>query len=178
MITYVITVSRKFPATHPRRGEQTGFVEGIIEKTKLHTIRSNYILWKKRFEKIDAGEACLSLRYWTGKPYCSKQQEFLRLTKEDGIGIQKVTMRQEIIQSSVFVAEKMTPIAYISRPEFETNLAPLSYISMNDGLQPDEFIDWFSPAFDKARKKYDFIALCSTAMEIEFAVIHFTKFRY
>lgn len=29
MKTYVLTVSRKFPATHPRKGESTGFVEAI-----------------------------------------------------------------------------------------------------------------------------------------------------
>lgn len=89
MKTYVITVSRQFPTSHKRKGEPTYFVENIPEK-KRHTIRQNYELWKKRFERIHAGEACISLRYWSDKPYKSKQVEFKRLYKEDGIGIEKL----------------------------------------------------------------------------------------
>lgn len=189
MITYVITVSRTFPATHPRRGEPTFFKEkietavmqyekghGLIEK--LHTIRANYPLWKKRFDKIGAGEACLSLRYWSGKPYRSKQVEFLRLTREDGIGIQRIAMRREENISFVYSAEQINPIAHILRPIYETSIADLPYIAINDGLTPEDFIAWFAPTFEKARKKYAIWADLSTAMEMEFAVIHFTKYRY
>lgn len=56
---------------------------------KLHTIRANYPLWEKRFAEIERGEACLSVRQWTGKPYRSPQVEIGRLTHADGIGIQK-----------------------------------------------------------------------------------------
>src|SRR5690554_4930802 len=101
MTTYVITLSRTFPGTHPRKGEQTLFVAMLIEVLKwnpdnpklggkLHTIRGNFPLWEKRFKKIEKGEACLSLRYWSEKPYRSKQVEFARLTREDGIGLQKI----------------------------------------------------------------------------------------
>jgi hypothetical protein len=48
----------------------------------------------------------------------------------------------------------------------------------NDGLTPEDFIAWFAPTFEKARKKYATLADLSTAMEMEFAVIHFTKYRY
>lgn len=70
MKTYVITLSKKFPATHKRHGEPTYFWERFsspsFTRPKLHTIRANFDLWYKRFEKIVAGEACLSVREWTG----------------------------------------------------------------------------------------------------------------
>lgn len=98
MKTYVLTLSQVFPAMHPRKGEPTGFkekVEAAIKQLegewwKEHTIRGNYELWRKRFEEIDASNACLSIRIWSGKPYHSKQVEIARLTKEDGIGLQKL----------------------------------------------------------------------------------------
>lgn len=102
MKNYVLTVSRYFPSGHKRAGDRTLFVEKIcltsdglraIYKNvspKIHTIRANFGLWKKRFGEIEAGRACLSLRYWEGKPYRSKQVEFLRLTKDDGIGLQEL----------------------------------------------------------------------------------------
>lgn len=72
-------VSRTFPATHPRKGEATGFIDKVATGEKRHTIRGNYKLWKHRIEQVKAGKAYLSLRYWTGKPYASKQTEFMRV---------------------------------------------------------------------------------------------------
>ena len=105
MKTYVITLSQNFPAKHPRKGEPTNFNVQLLNAVwrshnmsvgfpqfgmKLHTIRANYELWSKRFKKIDAGNAVLAVRYWTGKPYHSKQIEICKLPKDDGIGIQKM----------------------------------------------------------------------------------------
>ena len=105
MKTYVITLSKRFPTGHNRAGEPTHFWEKFIkgrdnysciyrdfwETTipKIHTIRANYPLWKKRIAEVERGEACLSIRQWTGKPYRSKQVEIARLTKEEGVGIQR-----------------------------------------------------------------------------------------
>ena len=93
---YVITLSQVFPVTHIRKGEPTGFKDKFLaaigkaegDWLKLHTIRANYALWLERFDEIEAGKACLCIRQWTGKPYCSKQVEIAVLTKEDGIGSQ------------------------------------------------------------------------------------------
>ena len=105
MKTYVLTLSQRFPAKHPRKGEPTNFDKQMFNAVwrshnmsvgypqfgmKLHTIRANWPLWSKRFEKIERGEACLSIRQWTGKPYASKQVELCRLTKDDGIGVQPI----------------------------------------------------------------------------------------
>lgn len=78
MKTYVITLSKRFPTGHNRAGEPTHFWEKFIkgrdnysciyrdfwETTipKIHTIRANYPLWKKRIAEVERGEACLSIR--------------------------------------------------------------------------------------------------------------------
>lgn len=105
MKTYVLTLSKVFPQYHIRKGEPTNFRDSFnagqpfkkeadifCEFPKLHTIRANYELWAKRFEEIERGEAQLSIRQWSGKPYNSKQEIICNLTKTDGIGIQKMTI--------------------------------------------------------------------------------------
>lgn len=92
MKTYVLTVSEKFPKTHPKSGQPTNFPLSIKHYDKIHTIRGNYDLWAKRFEKINAGEAVLSVRVWEGKPYNSKQREIFRYDYRGKIGIEKLNM--------------------------------------------------------------------------------------
>lgn len=128
MNTYVITVSKTFPASHSKKGHPTLFVRHILNGIKIHTIRSNYELWAKRFKKIESGEACLSIRYWTDKPYRSPQKEFLKLTKDDGIGIQKI-----VWNGRYGVVENNTSV---------TNYK----IATNDGLLLPHFKEWFKGA--------------------------------
>lgn len=128
MKTYVITLSQVFPVTHFRAGEPTGFREAF-RKTKLHTIRANYELWKKRFEKIEKGEARLSIRQWTGKPYRSKQVEIACLTREDGIGIQKLTVAGCATIHPMF-ADETTVCS--------------KELAYNDGLSSLDWNNWFS----------------------------------
>lgn len=150
MKTYVITLSKAFPATHPRKGEPTGFREAF-RKTKLHTIRANYDLWSKRFKKIAAGEACLSIRQWVGKPYrkSSTQRELARLTREDGIGIQKLRIYEH----------EQFPVVYADR---YTTPVDWQELATNDGLSLKDWRVWF--------KDYD--------LSQPLAIIHFTSFRY
>lgn len=137
MNTYVITLSQVFPVTHARAGEETGFKDKFLAAfmheedkwQKLHTIRANYELWKKRFEKIEQGEACLSVRQWTGKPYCSKQVEIARLTREDGIGLQKMTVAGCSVIHPMFADETAV------------NVDELAH---NDGLSSADWRNWFS----------------------------------
>ena len=157
MKIYVLTLSKVFPTTHKRKGEPTNFahkVEAAINKwndheLKNHTIRANYELWKKRFEEIDAGRACLSIRQWTGKPYASKQVEIVRLTHEDGIGIQ-------MLRFETLWGNERCLIGYTGYEVSFENIAN------NDGLSYDDWQDWF--------KDYD--------LSKPLAIIHFTKFRY
>ena len=85
MKTYVITLSEKFPTTHPRKGQETEFGRSFLNGKKIHTIRGNFPLWEKRLKEVQEGRAVLSVRQWTGVPYRSPQKELRRLTKEDGV---------------------------------------------------------------------------------------------
>lgn len=172
MKTYAITLSRVFPVTHRRKGEPTLFEEkfrngqsvanaGIqwktlheLPRTKYHTIRANYPLWRKRFDQIEKGEAYISLRQWTGEPYKSKQIEIARLTKDDGIGIQKMEFLafQEGYSkdAGIWIAGHVIP------------MHEREQIARNDGLTLQDWDDWFAD-YDKTEP---------------LAIIHFTKFRY
>lgn len=165
MRTYVLIISRTFMKSHPRAGQFTFFKEAIEagvegkrlvafvtsrragfrhtkmneQAGKIHTLRPNYDLWSARAEEINAGRAVLSLRQWTGKPYRSKQKEFMRLEK---IGVQRISL--------------------LSGKDFcyvDGQTQYIQFISKNDGLSEQDFIDWF--------KK-----------DVDGCVLHFTDFRY
>jgi hypothetical protein len=165
MKKYVLTVSRYFPATHKRKGEETHFIDSILSgflghkqytlcrtkqnggdlilSGKIHTIRANYELWDKRIKEVQEGKAILSIRYWSGKPYNSKQVEIWQMDKDSGIGIQKLEFNG---LHGIVNGEWITP----------------DVISKNDGLLYPDFKEWF--------RKYD--------LSKPMAIIHFTSFRY
>lgn len=133
---FVIMVSRVFPVTHPRAGTITGFIPKIELGKKKHTIRRNYELWKKRINEVNAGRAYLSLRFWIGRPYASKQHEFLRLEKAV---IQKIEIYNEARQYCVL--ENLPTSEMCAR----TGARLLSVIAENDGLTLPDFLNWFFP---------------------------------
>lgn len=161
MITYVLTLSRVFPAGHNRAGEPTNFETAFrdgqkpyLDKNlkgfrKVHTIRANYEFWAKRFEKINSGEAQLSIREWIGKPYGkgSTQRVIANLTRKDGIGLQQLT----------FVQLRSLGIQYV-----DDRLVLTRKLAHNDGLSLKDWWNWF--------EGYD--------LSKPLAIIHFTKFRY
>lgn len=126
MRTYVLTVSKSFPSYHIKAGKPTWFPEKIEHKEKIHTIRGNYELWRKRFEKIDKGEAFLSVRVWEGKPYNTKQVEVFRFDKSHGIGIEKIVFDD-----------------YLYSVEINGTRRQFSGIDENDGLSHADFESWF-----------------------------------
>lgn len=133
MITYVLMLSTQFPSYHIRAGKPTNFIDSIQNKTKIHTIRTNYELWKKRFEKIDQGLAVLSVRYWKGIPYKSKQIESFIFDKSDGIGIEKILFYDYLYSCQI--------------EDVGFSVSGLM-IPKNDGLNSADFENWF--------KGYDF----------------------
>ena len=160
MKTYYLTLSKVFPATHRRAGEQTNFEaafhagqvshlgsERIYRYPKLHTIRAKYEFWEKRFVRLGKGEACLAIRQWTGTPYRGRQLEIARLTREDGIGLQRM---------SVIGCTTIHPI-YI-----DGHSVKVSTLAHNDGLDETDWRNWF--------EGYD--------LTEPMAVIQFTNFRY
>lgn len=166
MKTYVLTVSRYFPTNHKRKGEHTFFIEKINEtlipvtqcpilSPKIHTIRSNYELWAKRIKEVQEGKAILSIRYWSGKPYNSKQVEICQLDKNTGCGVQKLEF--------MFGKFNDPSVATTIFEKFDGNrLLSDEQLAKNDGLALEDFKEWF--------KKYD--------LSKKMAIIHFTSFRY
>lgn len=159
MKTYFLTLSKTFPSFHAKAGERTFFRQKFAHAhpgtfgypRKYHTIRANYELWAKRFDKIAAGEAVLSVREWIGKPYerGSSMFELAQLTREDGIGIQQLKFQFEN-------ENKLSAlIDGVSRP-------PLHILARNDGLFFEDWKSWFM-GYDLGKPM---------------AIIHFTKFRY
>lgn len=183
MKTYYLTLSQTFPATHPRKGEPTYFEEKLHnsllrnkgmnvgyaltpsfavpdgKQLKPHTIRANYPFLAKRFEKINAGEAVLSVRQWSGKPYRSKMIEICRLTKEDGIGIQKLKFASDRdgCHNWWHFSIDGRYCHYDTKADYVPN-----ELAENDGLSYKDWQDWF--------RNYD--------LSQPLAIIHFTKFRY
>lgn len=152
MKTYVITVSKNFLLGHPRAGEPTFFKEKVLGGEKIHTIRANIKYWSNIVDRVNAGNAILSIREWEAEPYKSKQVEILQLTK---IGKQFV-----YLNGDVFIYDT---------PEFHNLAFRRSYeeVAKNDGLTVDDFLSWFE--MDK---------LIKNKTPFKGIIIHFTDFKY
>ena len=159
MKTYVLMVSKTFPKGHISQGKETHFNHQIrannpldemctIWPPKIHTLRGNYDYWEKRIKEVENGNACISVREWSGVPYekGSTQNEICKVFKESGIGIQQL------------VFEK----AFIASPTVNGKIISLGKLADNDGLELNDFLSWF--------ESYD--------LTEPLAIIHFTKFRY
>lgn len=172
---YRLSISRTFPMTHPRKGDDTFFIEKIKRKQcnmfldeccnndcnisgegiKLHTIRGNYPRWEKIMADVQAGRAVIELFYWSDKPYRSTQVVFVTLDKNSGCGVQELDL-------SVFNMFGLCMIMF--NTEYSRGARQISTKSLikNDGLSVQDFRDWF--------KKAD--------LSESMAIIHFGKFRY
>ena len=122
-------------------------------RKKLHTIRGNYELWKKRIDEVQKGNAVLSIRQWSDKQYRSKQEVICELSAKDGVGIQKLLSMDDICAYYV----KSDKIRNVLGEDLET-------VANNDGLSIDEFKCWFKNKLPTPNSPM--------------AIIHFTKFRY
>jgi hypothetical protein len=126
----------------------------IISGKKIHTLRKNYLFWKRRI--ANAGE--LSIRYWEDKPRHSKQITIRNIRlymKNSNFGVQEVCKINDGKSPgslfSFYLVEDQEPKIRLD----------ISVLAENDGLTLQQFIDWF--------KDYP---------EGAMALIHFTSFRY
>lgn len=166
MKTYILMLAKNYLAEHPKKGKATSFetkvrnaiavangkarLEGDFPTAlKYHTCREDYFKWKKIFDEILRGDACLSIRQWEGLPRRSKAIEILRLTKDNCIGLQRLD----------FVFDKSGK-SYITM--IDNKVIPVDKIANNDGLTLPDWQAWF--------KKAD--------LTQPMAVIQFTQFRY
>lgn len=119
----VITFSTTFPAYHLRAGEPTNFVDKILKKEKLHTIRMGR-RWK-------TGEEA-SLRYWSGRPYFSKQIKII--DKNIRVIVKDILIGRTAL-GGVYIDFKTYPLA---------SKKLLEIVAYNDGLTFSDFESWFS----------------------------------
>jgi hypothetical protein len=185
MKTLVVLLSKTFFPQHPKAGQPTNFADkiqytilgkgqreicgecrekgydfdcktctGASEGTpKNHTCRRNYEYWKAKIDKLKAAGGVLSVREWIGKPYKQPGQNVIIDIPAEDAGVQKLTLWQY---------DEKIMFATVDEKEI-----PLKAIANNDGLSVEDFIAWFAPVFEK--EKTDIL---------DFAIIHFTKFRY
>jgi hypothetical protein len=129
MKTIVLTLSRNFPKTHPSAGKKTHFVESILNGNKKTTIRGNYERWQETADKLAEGTHILSLRYWSDKPYRSKQIEFAKCSK--------------INLKEVFITNGVNGFQMSIEDEYTYYSDQLS-ISKKEGFEKlEDFTNWF-----------------------------------
>lgn len=104
-----------------RAGENTNFPTKIAKGAKKHTIRKNLEFWAPRIDDVAAGKARLSIRVWTGAPYRSKQKEVVTLD----------------------FARWQTCVKTPRGIEIDGILQDVKTIARNDGLQVEDFKEWF-----------------------------------
>ena len=124
----IVTLCKKFPATHQKAGVPTEFESKLKSGTKIHTIRHNAKgVWDERYKGIASGRKYLSVREWTGRPYNSEQREFARFEE---IGLQHITM--------TYGSSDAVPQIWI-----DDKKVPIEVVAKNDGLSVEDFISWF-----------------------------------
>lgn len=143
MKTYVLTLAKVFPKNHIKSGMQTNFrskffygigrgycyADRETEKhKKIHTIRANYELWRKRFEEIAAGRAILSVRQWSGKPYQSPQIPIWNFDNTDGIGLQRLKIAGITTHHAIYI---------------DGHSVDTKELANNDGLEESDWHAWF-----------------------------------
>jgi hypothetical protein len=119
----VLTFSKVFPQKHINAGEPTNFKEKILSGEKIHTIRPETNKWK-------IGDQ-ISMRYWTDKPYHSKQEIFC----EEFEVVEVIGIEINFIDKLLFI------------DEIEYDIDLIYKIAKNDGLSFFEFNHWFNKPF-------------------------------
>lgn len=151
MKTYVITLAKQFPGTHPKKGLPTGFAAAFLSGEKIHTIRGNYDYWAPKLQEVIEGKAILSVREWIDRPYRKPGQRLIA-----SIGASSLLGFQRIFMTHSWCIEASVEYMY----SYETNA-----LAKNDGLSNGDFVSWFFPPKKDVQQFYGII-------------IHFTKFRY
>lgn len=145
----VITFSTRFPSYHPRKGEQTHFVEKIWNSLPNHydldklnpgkkkevelfwqALQMNYRMFGPKLHTIRAGHRWkagdkFSPRVWSGVPYHSPQ-----IIIAPDMEVKKVWTFEVFGEGDVRIGSKINQIF-------------LRHIAANDGLSLDDFLAWF-----------------------------------
>ena len=173
----VTTFSRHFPAHHPRRGFHTYFVEQILnglnidfrtdwywgELQRLNpdvnvtTLAKFYnsLYWDCRTKKhhtIRNGQSwksgmVFSPRIWSGKPYNTTQIQFAP----------DMALKQVVPVCIEQYGKSGLLVIHSSDNGYNGKLLPLGDVATNDGLQNEDFINWFSTSKLKNLSIYELL---------------------
>lgn len=148
----VLMVSRLFPKDHPKFGQQTWFVERIMaclaDKVPGWQMKDDFVLYDwyayynctmPKSHTIRAGSRfkpgdMASLRVWTGLPYRSKQIEFAQV---------EVKKTWEIIIHKI-ANTLVWNVEGVGSGNFDSLSPSIKIIAGNDGLEVQDFIEWFA----------------------------------
>lgn len=154
----VLTFSRTFPVYHPRKGDDTNFVEQIwnsLNELKLPVPKNkdftHEFMWSIlplsnfgiKYHTIRAGNRWkvgdkFSPRVWSGKPYASKQ-----IIIAPDIEVKKVfDFKIEIDEDYLCVLIDDYPF-YEENSTMVTQVEALETLAKNDGLTIEDFKAWF-----------------------------------
>ena len=149
MKTYYIMFSRVFPDTYYKTGD-TNFKQLILEGIKTSTIRENLDFWKPRINKVQQGQAILSLREWTGKPLRSAQREFTQITQDDHLAIDPVRIHHAPGKASVWVGDdEIGNIFHHGLNDIYDYSTRLKEFSTREGFPTvGDFFQWFNVEFN------------------------------
>lgn len=122
----IIKISENFPSYHTKYGEKTYFEDKILNKTKKHTIRSNYDYWYNKYKN----NYILSVCKWCGKPYRSKI-------------IHIIDFYNWYVDKLIFEIKEGEIITQI-----DNRIIPAKEIAKNDGFDnTEDFFGWFKKDF-------------------------------
>ena len=116
----VITFSRTFPSYHPKKGQETKFVEKFLNGVKCHTIRAG--------NRWNIGDK-FSPRFWSGKPYRSPQIIIAADTEIKKVWDFEIKDELMLIDNKFYC--------------WSSSTALLDKLADNDGLSRVELLDWF-----------------------------------
>jgi len=187
MKTAVVLLSKTYFPQHLKAGKPTMFCEKVLNEFyadkrvlpvdsigphapyyKIHTCRKNFEYWKDKIEKLKAAGGVLSVREWVGKPYQKPGQNTIIDIPAEDIDVQKLTLWKNK-RMDYYAIEEIAPIhtVYDWEAQVNGNIIPILVLASNDGLTVEDFKAWFLPVFEQEK-----------ADILDFAIIHFTKFRY
>lgn len=156
----IITFSRTFPSYHPRKGEATFFVEGILNCLKIDFTHDNYYAWLREWnpdidssflmnflESLTTGMGVkshtirdhkkplkvgdfINPKCWAGKPYNKTDEGYWQIKFAPDIEIKKVW--------SFEVKDKGT--FYVNN-EIGLN-STVENFAKNDGLKGKDLLNW------------------------------------
>ena len=176
--TVVVILSKDTFKEGKKTNKPSCFAKKVIAGQKVHTIRANFDYWAKKISRVKDTAGKLSVREWSAAPYRSPQNIIL-IVPASITGVQKLQLTRSREVVSHFIEGRAEPFLK-KRTEEYTALVDgepiiLETLAANDGLTVEEFKEWFAPVFDKQEAQTPQEA---GSVTIDFAIIHFTSFRY